>query len=187
MGKTVIFLGKDFVDQLRRFVAILGKPKLEIFSDLDPTTAQGLARVFRDIPDREKVDWKFLFPKVRIVVYRQVKKLWICWITCLFMILKRGTLLNSVWTIHFWRHSRTDLEWDALRFLIFLLTRETGQLKVFELQYMSRCSHSSRRNYLVWISRCHSARRLLKRSRNVNDVVCYILNNSYNIVFKMNK
>lgn len=63
LGKTVIFLGKDFVDQLRRFVAILGKPKLDIFSDLDPTTAQGLARVFRDIPDREKVDWKFLFPK----------------------------------------------------------------------------------------------------------------------------
>ena len=28
LGKTVIFLGKDFVDQLRRFVAILGKPKL---------------------------------------------------------------------------------------------------------------------------------------------------------------
>ena len=52
LGKTVIFLGKDFVDQLRRFVAILGKPKLEIFSDLDPNTAQGLARVFKDIPDR---------------------------------------------------------------------------------------------------------------------------------------
>lgn len=28
LGKTVIFLGKDFPDQLRRFVAILGKPKL---------------------------------------------------------------------------------------------------------------------------------------------------------------
>jgi mitogen-activated protein kinase 7 len=52
LGKTVIFGGTDFVDQLRRFVAILGKPKLDIFPDLDPTTAQGLARVFRDIPDR---------------------------------------------------------------------------------------------------------------------------------------
>ena len=75
LGKTVIFLGKDFVDQLRRFVAILGKPRLEIFSDLDPTTAQGLARVFRDIPDRDKVHWKFLFPKVSLVLYRRVKKL----------------------------------------------------------------------------------------------------------------
>mgnify|MGYP000468787522 CR=1 FL=1 len=52
LGKTVIFFGKDFVDQLRRFVAILGKPRLDIFSDLDPNTAQGLARVFKDIPDR---------------------------------------------------------------------------------------------------------------------------------------
>lgn len=75
LGKTVIFLGKDFVDQLRRFVAILGKPKLEIFSDLDPNTAQGLARVFRDIPDREKVDWKFLYPKVTLYLFRLVKKL----------------------------------------------------------------------------------------------------------------
>ena len=66
LGKTVIFMGKDFVDQLRRFVAILGKPTLDIFPDLDPKTAQGLARVFRDIPDREKVDWKFLFPKVHL-------------------------------------------------------------------------------------------------------------------------
>jgi mitogen-activated protein kinase 1/3 len=77
LGKTVIFLGKDFVDQLRRFVAILGKPTLDIFPDLDPNTAQGLARVFRDIPDREKVDWKFLFPKVTLDLARRAKRLWI--------------------------------------------------------------------------------------------------------------
>jgi serine/threonine protein kinase len=64
LGKTVLFQGKDYVDQLRRFVAILGKPTLEIFPDLDPVTLQGLNKVFKDIPDREKVDWKFLFPKV---------------------------------------------------------------------------------------------------------------------------
>jgi serine/threonine protein kinase len=28
LGKTVIFQGKDFIDQLKRFVAILGKPKI---------------------------------------------------------------------------------------------------------------------------------------------------------------
>ena len=82
LGKTVIFLGKDFVDQLRRFVAILGKPKLEIFSDLDPTTAQGLARVFKDIPDREKVDWKFLYPKVLTLLLRPAKKPWTFLTTC---------------------------------------------------------------------------------------------------------
>ena len=91
LGKTVIFLGKDFVDQLRRFVAILGKPKLDIFSDLDPTTAQGLARVFRDIPDREKVDWKFLFPKVLLPFLRQALKLLTCLITCWSTIPKRDT------------------------------------------------------------------------------------------------
>ena len=52
LGKTVLFQGKDYIDQLRRFVAILGKPKLSIFPDLDPTTAQGLNMVFKDIPDR---------------------------------------------------------------------------------------------------------------------------------------
>jgi serine/threonine protein kinase len=28
LGKTIIFQGKDFIDQLKRFVAILGKPKI---------------------------------------------------------------------------------------------------------------------------------------------------------------
>lgn len=28
LGKTIIFEGKDFIDQLKRFVAILGKPKV---------------------------------------------------------------------------------------------------------------------------------------------------------------
>lgn len=95
LGKTVIFLGKDFVDQLRRFVAILGKPKLEIFSDLDPTTAQGLARVFRDIPDREKVDWKFLFPKVNCTLFRPAKRLWIYLTICWYMTRSKDTLHNS--------------------------------------------------------------------------------------------
>lgn len=64
LGKTVLFQGKDYVDQLRKFVAILGKPNLDIYSNLDPLTLQGLTKVFKDIPDREKIDWRFLFPKV---------------------------------------------------------------------------------------------------------------------------
>lgn len=68
LGKTVLFQGKDYIDQLRRFVAILGKPTLSLFPDLDPIAAQGLARVFKDIPDRDKVDWKFLFPNVQSIL-----------------------------------------------------------------------------------------------------------------------
>lgn len=64
LGKTVLFQGKDYVDQLRKFVAILGKPNLDIYPNLDPLTLQGLTKVFKDIPDREKIDWRFLFPKV---------------------------------------------------------------------------------------------------------------------------
>jgi len=52
IGKTVLFQGKDYIDQLRRFVAILGKPPIQLFPDLDPIAAQGLARIFKDIPDR---------------------------------------------------------------------------------------------------------------------------------------
>lgn len=74
LGKTVLFQGKDYIDQLRRFVAILGKPTLSLFPDLDPIAAQGLARVFKDIPDRDKVDWKFLFPNVQSILFRQAKK-----------------------------------------------------------------------------------------------------------------
>ena len=77
LGKTILFQGKDYIDQLRTFVAILGKPTLELFPDLDPIAAQGLARVFKDIPDRDKIDWKFLFPTVYLDLYRQVKKHWI--------------------------------------------------------------------------------------------------------------
>jgi len=52
IGKTILFQGKDYIDQLRRFVAILGKPPLELFPDLDPIATQGLTRIFKDIPDR---------------------------------------------------------------------------------------------------------------------------------------
>ena len=36
LGKTVLFQGRDYIDQLKKFVAILGKPKLELFPDIDP-------------------------------------------------------------------------------------------------------------------------------------------------------
>ena len=52
LGKTVLFQGSDYVDQITRFVAILGKPKLEVFENIDSITAQGLSRVFKDIPNR---------------------------------------------------------------------------------------------------------------------------------------
>lgn len=38
LGKTIIFEGKDFIDQLKRFVAILGKPKVEYFPNIDRTS-----------------------------------------------------------------------------------------------------------------------------------------------------
>lgn len=36
IGRTVLFEGSDCIDQLKRFVAILGKPKLELYADVDP-------------------------------------------------------------------------------------------------------------------------------------------------------
>jgi hypothetical protein len=115
LGKTVIFLGKDFVDQLRRFVAILGKPKLEIFSNLDPTTAQGLARVFKDIPDREKVDWKFLFPKVIFFLCRQVKRSLTFWTRCWSMTQSSATLPNNASTTPSSKPSKAALVLAAKR------------------------------------------------------------------------
>ena len=82
LGKTVLFKGNDYIDQMRRFVAILGKPTLDLFPGLDPIAAQGLARVFKEIPDREKVQWSFLFPKVSSDLSRPANVLLIFWTTC---------------------------------------------------------------------------------------------------------
>lgn len=70
----MLFKGSDYIDQMRRFVAILGKPTLDLFPGLDPVAAQGLARVFKEIPDREKIQWNFLFPKVKYLRFRPVLK-----------------------------------------------------------------------------------------------------------------
>ena len=52
LGRTILFQGRDFLDQIKRFVAILGKPKLELFADIDPNTREGLARLISDVPER---------------------------------------------------------------------------------------------------------------------------------------
>lgn len=75
LGRTILFSAKDFVEQIKKFVAVLGKPRIDIFDELDPNTAQGLERVFKDIPDREKVDWKIFYPNVRPLVFRPAQKL----------------------------------------------------------------------------------------------------------------
>ena len=36
IGRNVLFQGKDYLDQLKRFVAILGKPKIDHYEDIDP-------------------------------------------------------------------------------------------------------------------------------------------------------
>lgn len=46
-------------------MAILGKPSIEMFSDLDQIETEGLKRVFDDIETRAKVEWRYLFPNVR--------------------------------------------------------------------------------------------------------------------------
>lgn len=52
LGKTVLFEGKGYLEQLEKFVAILGKPTIGIFSNMDPIGEQGLIRAFSEIPDR---------------------------------------------------------------------------------------------------------------------------------------
>ena len=138
LGKTVLFQGKDYIDQLRRFVAILGKPTLELFPDLDPIAVQGLSRVFKDIPDRDKVDWKFLFPRVRYHWYRQAKRLLTCWIICWSMIRRHATLLNNAWIILFWRTLKVGLEINVKRFSIFRLIRLKWLFKTWGMPYTKR-------------------------------------------------
>ena len=66
IGRTVLFEGKDCIDQLNRFVAVLGKPNKELYENVDPIVKDSFNEMIRDMPDRSKIDWKILFPNVTV-------------------------------------------------------------------------------------------------------------------------
>jgi mitogen-activated protein kinase 1/3 len=66
IGKTVLFEGSNCINQFKRFVAILGKPKLELYTDVDPIVKDSFIEILKEMPDRAKIDWKTLFPNVRL-------------------------------------------------------------------------------------------------------------------------
>lgn len=47
IGRTILFEGKDYVDQLKRFVAILGKPNIEHYEDIDPMMKEDFLKVMK--------------------------------------------------------------------------------------------------------------------------------------------
>lgn len=123
LGKTVLFRGNDYIDQMRRFVAVLGKPTLDLFPGLDPIAAQGLARVFKEIPDRDKLQWNFLFPKVALSPPRPASGHSTSSTICSSTTPRRATQLRSASTIPFCRTTRTALVPSARRPSTFLSTR----------------------------------------------------------------
>ena len=69
-----MFEGKDCIDQFNRFVAVLGKPKKEIYEKIDPEVKNSFEEMINDMPDRSKIDWRILFPSVPYFLYRLMKK-----------------------------------------------------------------------------------------------------------------
>jgi serine/threonine protein kinase len=98
IGKTVLFEGSNCINQFKRFVAILGKPKLELYTDVDPIVKDSFIEILKEMPDRAKIDWKTLFPNVSLLQRRSTPKHWTYSTTCSTMTTKPGTPPRSAST-----------------------------------------------------------------------------------------
>jgi mitogen-activated protein kinase 1/3 len=59
LGRTILFQGQNPVEQLEKFVAILGTPKEE---DLPYKIEEWTHAYLKQLPNREPVKWVQLFP-----------------------------------------------------------------------------------------------------------------------------
>jgi len=72
MGKTVLFPGEDYLDQIKRIVAILGTPTEEDMNCI----ANDLAKQYvRKLPITPKKSWESLFPKSNPVLIDLLSKM----------------------------------------------------------------------------------------------------------------
>lgn len=60
LGRTPLFPGEDYLDQIQRTVAVLGTPSAD---DLSYIGNESALKYVKGLPKRSKQPWKTLFPK----------------------------------------------------------------------------------------------------------------------------
>lgn len=46
----------------------MGKPEIELYQDIDIVSKTSFTEMIRSMPDRQKIEWKTLFPHVNIFI-----------------------------------------------------------------------------------------------------------------------
>ncbi|KAL4467003.1 hypothetical protein ABPG74_010600 [Tetrahymena malaccensis] len=64
LGRTPLFPGKDYLEQIQRIIAILGTPTPE---ELSYITNEGALKYLKSLPKRTKQSWENLYPNANLV------------------------------------------------------------------------------------------------------------------------
>lgn len=61
LGKTALFPGEDFLDQVQRIISVLGTPSSK---DMRYITNEDAIKYIKSLPKRTKQKWEKLFPQI---------------------------------------------------------------------------------------------------------------------------
>ncbi len=66
LGRTALFPGDNYLDQIQRIISILGTPK---YSDISYISNEKALEFIRSLPKRTKQSWKALYPRANPLAY----------------------------------------------------------------------------------------------------------------------
>lgn len=72
LGRSPLFPGEDYLDQVQRIIAVLGMPSQEDMSFIGNDSAR---RYIRSLPKRQRVPWSSLYPKANPVALDLLNKM----------------------------------------------------------------------------------------------------------------
>ena len=72
LGRSPLFPGEDYLDQVQRVIAVLGMPSQEDMSFIGNDSAR---RYIRSLPKRQRVPWSSLYPKANPVALDLLNKM----------------------------------------------------------------------------------------------------------------
>ena len=71
-GRSPLFPGEDYLDQIQRIIAVLGMPNAE---DTHFISNESAKRYIRSLPRRQKVPWSSLYPKANPIALDLINKM----------------------------------------------------------------------------------------------------------------
>lgn len=72
LGRTPLFPGEDFLDQIQRIVSILGTPSQD---DLKYIESDNALKYIKTLPKRSRQSWEKLFPGFKAPTYDLLSKM----------------------------------------------------------------------------------------------------------------